>query len=90
MSAPKVRWPATADDLTAAGWKNKGSGACQSCNAPIVWALTPAGGWMPLELLDDPDAEVRRYQSHFASCVDAATHRRRAARKRAAAKAAGR
>ena len=94
---PKIiDWPATADELTAAGWRNRGSGRCASCGRPITWALTPAGRWAPLELIEDPDGEVRRYQSHFATCVDAVTHRRRAAarkdanRRRAAARRAGR
>ena len=42
-------------------------GRCRSCRAPVLWALTPAGKWNPL----DADGT-----SHFATCPQAAEHRR--------------
>jgi hypothetical protein len=41
--------------------------ACRTCTKPIYWVVTAAGKRMPV----DPDGV-----SHFATCQDAAQHRR--------------
>lgn len=55
---------------------------CSSCGAAIVWFRTAAGKRMPV---DEPttlptDAEhqldLTRHKSHFATCPNAAKHRR--------------
>ncbi len=65
---------------------------CRSCDAPIVWATTPSGRKMPLSAVADGHGNVRlrsdgvalvvalgegSYVSHFATCPQAAQHRRR-------------
>lgn len=74
---------------------------CRSCDAPIIWAKSPAGKAMPIDAEPVPDGNVllvangsatpnaivveadhqwaegaRRYKSHFATCPNAASHRR--------------
>ncbi len=60
---------------------------CRSCGAPIVWVvMRPSGKKMPLDAkpvtrivlnLDDDRGEVRdTYLSHFATCPNAAQHRK--------------
>lgn len=34
------------------------SGACRSCGAPILWALTPKGLRMPLDVEPHPEGNV--------------------------------
>ena len=63
-------------------------GACTSCGAAIIWAVTEAGKRTPVDakaerriVLDDtedpPIAVVMpTHQSHWASCPNAAAHRR--------------
>jgi hypothetical protein len=65
--------------------------SCRSCGAPIVWAVTSSGKRMPLDAraavvfgLDttsDPPLATRGqgdplYVSHFATCPNAAQHRK--------------
>lgn len=59
--------------------------ACKSCGAPIVWAVTLTGKRMPLDekpekrFVLDRDGKcslLYTYTSHFASCPQAAQHRR--------------
>lgn len=61
---------------------------CRTCGKPIIWCATEAGKRMPLDaeperrfVLDpgsDPMVGRMRntYQSHFATCRDAAQHRK--------------
>ena len=63
---------------------------CRTCGAPILWATTQAGKFMPLdekeylvaETSEDDDGKllisrmVRGHVSHFATCAQAAQHRR--------------
>jgi hypothetical protein len=62
---------------------------CRSCGAPILWVFTEGGKRMPVDakpasglVLDDPEsptptARIRRvYTSHFATCPQAAQHRK--------------
>lgn len=60
---------------------------CRSCGAPIVWTKTTNGKRMPLDakpelrmVLDVTTGVanvVDAYTSHFATCPDAADHRRK-------------
>lgn len=64
---------------------------CRSCGAPIIWASTERGKAMPVDaqttldgnlVLDAGIARVvghgaGQYVSHFATCANAAQHRRR-------------
>jgi len=67
------------------------SATCRSCNAEILWCITPAGRRMPLnakavtffvfvgakDAQGNPIAETRQgYVSHFADCPNAAAHRK--------------
>ena len=64
---------------------------CKSCQAPITWAVTEGGKKIPLDAAskerracvigEEPDGSpgvaIRdTYLSHFATCPDAAKHRR--------------
>lgn len=55
---------------------------CSFCRALIVWFRTKAGKRMPIdeETTQPTDAEhqldLARHRSHFATCPDAAKHRR--------------
>jgi hypothetical protein len=65
---------------------------CRSCGAPILWVVMRASGKrMPLDakpekritlVAADPDTVVGQvtdaYTSHFATCPDAAQHRKKA------------
>lgn len=42
--------------------------ACNSCGADIVWIVTAAGKRMPVD--------ARTHESHFATCPNAAHHRK--------------
>jgi hypothetical protein len=57
--------------------------SCSSCGARIVWFRTAAGKRMPVDesSTKPADAEhqldLKRHVSHFATCPDAAKHRRK-------------
>jgi hypothetical protein len=42
--------------------------SCRSCGAAVVWIVTPAGKRMPVD--------VSTHVSHFATCPNAAQHRK--------------
>ena len=70
--APKVEWPATGEELRAAGYRSTGGWReCPTCKARIVWARTPYGRVMPIEEapLEEGGDGVRRFRAHFVSCV---------------------
>lgn len=54
---------------------------CRSCRARIIWFQTPAGKSMPVDAdtveVDDDQLDLDRHVSHFATCPNAAQHRRR-------------
>ena len=65
---------------------------CRDCNAPIEWARTTSGKWMPIEgTAQDEKANLMlrngivtvvekgrgRYRPHFATCPEAEKWRRR-------------
>lgn len=53
---------------------------CTSCGAPIVFFTTATGRLMPVDAetvaVDDKHLDVTRHRSHFATCPNAATHRK--------------
>lgn len=53
---------------------------CRSCRAQIIWFKTPAGKNMPVDAgtvePQDEELDLERHVSHFATCKDAAVHRR--------------
>lgn len=88
-----MNWPATPDELSAAGYRGQRWATC-TCGARILWAFTPQGKRMPMELAPAPDGQpgvamrvvtvdgdqaqlAPLFQTHFASCPDAGRHRRR-------------
>jgi hypothetical protein len=52
------------------GWTAGDEGLCRSCRAPILWCTTPAGKKAPVN---------RDGTSHFATCPEANSWRRRGA-----------
>lgn len=55
--------------------------ACRSCAAPIVWIRSPVGKAIPCDpavivVVTDQGQVVRGRVSHFATCPQAAQHRR--------------
>lgn len=54
---------------------------CKSCRAHIEWIRTPAGKNIPIDparivIIDDLGQSVAGHISHFATCPDAAKHRK--------------
>lgn len=54
--------------VTPAGYTFDNASTCSTCRAPIQWTITAKGNRAPL----DPDGK-----SHFATCPQAASHRKR-------------
>jgi hypothetical protein len=73
MDPEPIRWPATHDELLAAGWSFVKTTPCrgQTCLVTIQWFQSPSGRRAPLELTGDG-----RYTSHFAKCPAAREFRR--------------
>lgn len=57
-----------------------GRGKCRSCDAPIIWFKTSAGKNIPINaetvLAEDYTLEIPRHVAHFATCPNAAKHRK--------------
>ena len=55
---------------------------CRSCQAPIVWMKTKLGKSMPVDATEskfesgDKEYDPTRHVSHFATCPNAAKHRK--------------
>lgn len=55
---------------------------CGSCKAPVVWFYTKTGKRMPVDASSTRPSDaahqldLTRHISHFATCPDAAKHRR--------------
>jgi hypothetical protein len=76
LKAPK--YPASSDELKAAGYEYDNDSACRGCQAPIEWWITPGGKKIPMSVIKPGDplktsAEVR--QPHFVDCPEAANFR---------------
>lgn len=54
--------------------------ACRSCGAQIVWLKTSKGSNMPVDVVgvkpEETIFEPQRHVSHFATCPNAAAHRK--------------
>jgi hypothetical protein len=59
--------------------------ACRSCQAPIVFFRTAAGLNIPIDARTvrptDTEHDPKRHVAHFATCPNAAAHRRRRRRR---------
>ena len=78
---PGIKYPATSDELKAAGFEYVNDGVCRGCGAPIEWFITPGGKRIPMDVrkkeadLLMSSAEVR--EPHFISCPEADSFRRK-------------
>lgn len=69
---------------SAAEREMRQEGECSSCKALIYWIQTPSGARMPIDrgretrvcFVDGEWRTLGAYKSHFASCPNAAQHRR--------------
>ncbi|MGH9549010.1 MAG: hypothetical protein ACRD3W_06535 [Terriglobales bacterium] len=56
-------------------------GNCRSCDERIIWMKTSTGKNMPVDAetveVGDEEFDPKRHTSHFATCPDAAEHRRK-------------
>jgi hypothetical protein len=55
---------------------------CRSCGAPVIWQTTVAGRPIPLDptihvVFDESGVAHRGRNSHFSTCPNAKTHRKR-------------
>lgn len=54
---------------------------CKSCRTRIIWFKTEAGNNMPVDAdtvePEDEELDLPRHVSHFATCPNAAHHRRK-------------
>lgn len=66
-----MTWPATREELRAAGWAHLRDGWCARCPARVEWWATKNGKRAPLVEVDGG-----KLQSHFADCPAAAAFRR--------------
>ena len=64
-----MKFPATEEQLKAAGWRMVSSRSCRLCKMPLDFFRTLAGKMMPCEMI--LDGNVRKYVSHFATCPHA-------------------
>jgi hypothetical protein len=53
---------------------------CRTCNAQIIWFKTAEGRNMPVDAgtveAGDEELDLKRHKSHFATCPQAAKHRK--------------
>lgn len=68
-------FPATLDELRAAGYRFQEHSRCRGCKAVIEWWITPAGKKMPMDVTDGGKVET-----HFATCPKVAQFRKAASR----------
>ena len=74
-----LKWPATSDEMKAAGYEYDNDSTCRGCEAPIEWWITPAGKKMPITVKKAGNVllfsgEVR--EPHWASCPNAKDFKR--------------
>ena len=58
-----IRWPATADELNAAGYAATGQTKKCNCGPLILWFLAPSKKWIPLSSVGEAP-----YEPHHAAC----------------------
>jgi len=76
---PAIKFPATSDQLKAAGYEYDSDSTCRGCGAFMEFWITPNGKKMPISIVKvgDPlktSAELR--QPHFSDCPEAKSFRR--------------
>jgi hypothetical protein len=85
MTTSASKWPLTADQLTASGYKLPDfylavpvvcSG--ETCRARILFVTTPSGKSMPMTVEERP-GQPNLYSPHFIDCPDVKSFRRRTA-----------
>lgn len=74
-----MKFPATSNELRAAGYEYDNDGVCRGCGAPLEWWITPGGKKMPLVVIKTATIkhatdDVR--QPHFSDCPAAQDFRR--------------
>lgn len=75
-----MKFPASSDELKAAGYEYDNDAACRGCGEPIEWWITPNSKKMPLVVqkksadLLHASAEVRN--PHWADCPNAKDFRK--------------
>jgi hypothetical protein len=58
-----LEWPATSEQLKAAGFADAQSSKWCSCGVMIHWYKTPGGKWIPLSMTSD-----LKLEPHHATC----------------------
>jgi hypothetical protein len=59
-------FPATLEELKAAGYVFDNDSACRGCGGPIQWWKTPKGKFMPMDVDLDGNSKP-----HWATCPNA-------------------
>ena len=67
----KLTWPATSDQMKAAGYEYDNESFCRGCGNVIEWWVTPSGKKMPVSVVrtatvNKASGDVR--EPHFATC----------------------
>jgi hypothetical protein len=74
-----MKWPATCNEMYAAGWVYDNDATCRGCGAEIEWWISPAGKKTPVNTLP-PENFIRSNLYlrglHFASCPERDRFRR--------------
>jgi hypothetical protein len=68
---PTLKWPATSDQMKAAGYLYDNEATCRRCDATIEWWITPLGKKMPISIIRTATilhASPDLRQPHFADC----------------------
>jgi hypothetical protein len=74
-----MKFPATSDELKAAGYEYDNDANCRGCGAKIEWWITPKGKKMPMSVtstatIQHATGDVR--QPHFSDCPNVADFRK--------------
>ena len=71
----KIKWPATFDELEAAGYGYTGVAKQCDCGQSFLWFITPAGKWMPLSPLKHSRLVPHRVVCHVRQSREAIANR---------------
>lgn len=74
-----MKWPATSDQLKAAGYEYDNDSICRGCKESIEWWITPRGAKMPISVketatIKHASADLR--EPHFSTCPNAEDFRK--------------
>jgi hypothetical protein len=75
-----LKFPATSDELKAAGYEYTGDANCRGCGETIEWWITNGGKKMPMSVrstatIQHATGDVR--EPHFVSCPNASDFRKK-------------